>query len=354
MKEKKYTWFVGIDVAKDTLDFSVMKGSMHLCHRTISNDVKSIKLLLAELRVDHKFSVTKSVFCIEKIGLYSNYLLASLHRLKAFVVVKGALHIKRTMGLVRGKSDKIDSKRIAEYAFFHQDSHVPWQPRRQIINQMASLYNMRSRILKAIKMIGMPLKVEGAFIKKSTSAANKKLCERTLAALKLDLTGVDKDLLELVKNDPLLSRLYQIIISVDGLGPQTAFYMLICTNEFKDITSPKQLACFAGIAPFPTESGTIKSKDRVSRIGNSKIKSLLHICAVSAMRSKKGFKDYYEKKKLLEGKPALVVINAIRNKILQRLYACIKKDRLYTAQPPSSPNYAVNLEINLDALEQIV
>ena len=131
-----------------------------------------------------------------------------------------------------------------------------------------------------------------------------------------------------VRKDEHLARLMQIITSVPFIGFITATYIIICTNEFKDITDPKKFACYAGIAPFPKESGLVVRKWRTSHLANKKMKSLLHICAVGAIARNEELKVYFNRK-VKEGKPKRLIINAVRYKLILRVFACLKQDRLF-------------------------
>jgi len=57
-------------------------------------------------------------------------------------------------------------------------------------------------------------------------------------------------------------HLYHIISSVSGIGPVTALQIIISTNEFQDISDPKKLAFYAGVALFEKESGNVIRKAR--------------------------------------------------------------------------------------------
>jgi hypothetical protein len=63
-------------------------------------------------------------------------------------------------------------------------------------------------------------------------------------------------------------------------------------------------------------------------MANKRIKKALHLCAVSSLRHKSAMKLYYERK-VGEGKNKMSVLNAIRNKLLQRIFACVREKRLY-------------------------
>jgi transposase len=158
-----------------------------------------------------------------------------------------------------------------------------------------------------------------------------KTCQRTMTAIENDWAALEIAIDELVSGDEKLKRLKQIIMSVPGVGRVTALQIIICTNEFKNINNPRKFACYAGVAPFKTESGigTDLVRARISHIANKKMKSLLHICALVAIRWDEQIKNYYERKTVTEKKPKMSAINAVRNKLVSIIFACVKKDQLY-------------------------
>ena len=94
-------------------------------------------------------------------------------------------------------------------------------------------------------------------------------------------------------------------------------------------TSAKQLACYCGVAQFDHQSGlSIKGKCKVHSTATKELKRLLHLCALTVIRHKQEFKLYYERNKQ-EGKHAICILNAIRNKIILKVFAVVKHDRPY-------------------------
>ncbi len=113
------------------------------------------------------------------------------------------------------------------------------------------------------------------------------------------------------------------------LGKVTAAQLLVTTNEFKDISDPKKYACYAGVAPYSHESGLFKGKARVSHLANKKVKTLLHLAALTAVRFSKDLKAFYERKVNGEKKNKMSVLNAVRNKLIHRVFACVNQNRKY-------------------------
>jgi transposase len=120
-----------------------------------------------------------------------------------------------------------------------------------------------------------------------------------------------------------------MITSVPGVGLVTATEVIVSTNEFKDIREAKKYACYSGIAPFGYSSGTsIKGKAKVSKMANKHVKKLLQLAAMAAANHDKELKTYFERK-VAEGKNKMAVMNAVRNKLIHRIFACIRNNRKY-------------------------
>jgi transposase len=105
--------------------------------------------------------------------------------------------------------------------------------------------------------------------------------------------------------------------------------LFVFTRGFSAFENGKQLACYCGVVPFNKLSGTsVRYKPGVSPFANKKLKKLLHLCALAALRFDTGLKAYYERK-VAEGKNKMSIINAIRNKLILRIFAVLRDDRSY-------------------------
>jgi transposase len=157
---------------------------------------------------------------------------------------------------------------------------------------------------------------------KATLSINKK----TLTGIRKRLKEADAAIAALVKADALMARQYELACSVPGVGPQTAINMIAFTRCFSMFKSWRKLACFAGIAPFEYSSGSsVRGRTKVSPLANKKLKSLFNMAALSAKKYDLEIKAYYERKRA-EGKPVMSVMNAIRCKVIARVFATINRD----------------------------
>lgn len=324
----KFIYYIGVDVSKNTLDIAIFKGNSFIFHKVIGNNKTAINNFIKSLEALEGFSLSEAVFCMEHTGLYNNPLLVYLHKKKGNIFVESASQIKNSLGNVRGKNDKIDSKRIGEYVYKNREKIKLWKPKRDVLLKLERLTVLRDRLVNVRKQLRVPLQEQEGFVDKSINSLEKRICQRTLNSLESDLKKVDTQIEQLIKEDEQLSGLFGIITSVQSVGAQTAAQIIIRTNEFKDINDPKKFACYSGVAPFAKESGLFKGRGRVSHLANKKMKTLLHMCALVAIVYNTDLKAYY-KRKTEEGKNKMSVINAVRNKLIHRIFNCVNENRKY-------------------------
>lgn len=323
-----FTYFIGTDTSKNELDIAVYKSKELLYHEEISNESKVIRKFLKELNKLEGFSLQEAVFCMEFTGIYNNHFVYELVKKKANVWLEPASRIKKSMGMVRGKNDKLDAIRIGKYAYKNSDEARLWKPRRNVINKLHHFTTLRRRLLTIKNMLSTPLKEMDLYVEKSVSSKCKHFSKRTLNSIEADIKKVEKEIDQLVNEDPEVTRQVELITSINGVGKQTAIGVIVTTNEFKDIRDPKKYACYSGVAPFPYESGMFKGKAKVSHLANKRIKTVLHMAALSAIKYNIDMNRYYERK-LAEGKNKMSIINAVRNKLIHRIFACVQQNRKY-------------------------
>lgn len=325
----EFEFFIGIDVSKNELDFAVQQKDRFLLHREIANEPPAINALIKELSTLPGFSLNKAIFCMEHTGIYNNHALACLYKKKAHICLVAATQIKNSLGNIRGKNDKIDAIRIASYAYDKRDKLRLWEPKREVVQQLAHLATTRLRLITIKKQLKVPLKEHSAFSSVKVARQSVQICSHSLKAVNEDIARADKAIDELIQADTELRRLFSLVTSVSGIGKVTAVQVIIATNEFKDINNPKNFACYCGVAPFTDDSGKVVKKARVSHMANKKVKTLLHLSAIVAIQYNTDLKRFYERKVLEEKKNKMSVINAVRNKLILRIFACVNQNRSY-------------------------
>ncbi len=144
---------------------------------------------------------------------------------------------------------------------------------------------------------------------------------------KIDI--LENEIMLLVENNQVLQKQYDLITSIKGVGMITALTMIAFTHAFNKFPTWRKFACYSGIAPFPYQSGTsIKGKTKVSHLANKRMKALLGNITGSAIQHNTEMKMYYQRR-LEEGKHKMSTQNAIRNKLLARIFAVVQRGTPY-------------------------
>ena len=173
-----------------------------------------------------------------------------------------------------------------------------------------------------------------SFISKTDYAKKSERLNKIITELEKMIDAIDKQIEALINKDDTLSRQHKLLLSVEGVGKNIATKMIVETNGFRNFTDGGSFCCHVGLAPFEYRSGSsIRSKRKVSQKANKDIKKILHLGALSAVRIKNSeLKSYYHRK-VAEGKNKMSVLNAVRGKIVLRMFAVIKNDKLYEKRP---------------------
>jgi len=322
---KTFQTFIGIDISKLSLDVSVIYAGdpVKAVSYKVSNDSKGLMGLIGQMK-QKGIALEDTLFVCENTGIYTTPLMTVLGSQKLHYWVVAAIEIKRSQGLSRGKSDKADAKTIALYGLTHQHKYQPSALPQTSLQQLKLLFTQREKIQKAIALFEQTKENEG-YLPKEVYAVVKKLNQQQIGHLQRALAKIDVQMLDIVKQDDALQKQQVLLTSVPGIGKQTAFYLIITTRSFTCFDNWRQLACYAGVAPFEHSSGTsVRGRTKVSDIADKKMKSLLQMCVLSAVKCDKEIKAYYEKKKA-EGKPGMLVMNNVRAKLLARAFAVVKR-----------------------------
>jgi|SRR5690606_2528247 len=330
---KKYLLFIGIDISKKWIDlaasFDGKEKQMH--HKRFTNDVKGFDAMLKWL--SQLFNVdlqSGALFCMEHTGVYTIPLCAYLEGKQLDYVLESALRIKRSIGIRRGKDDKADAKAIARYVFLnHKDLKVSILPA-QVLVDLKNLLAYRSRLLKQLHAIKVSAEETQKFSISSDSmnwiAENS---EHLVESIKTQLKQVHANIKTLIKGNQEINKVFDLVTSVKGIGLITGLQIIIYTNNFKSFDCSRKFACYIGIAPFHKKSGSsLDIQAKVSPLGHTKIKALLSNGIMAAIKYDKELKSYYQRK-IAEGKNKYKVLNAVKNKLISRVFATVKRGTPY-------------------------
>ena len=323
MKIKEVT---GIDISKLSNEAILHTNQQAL---TFENNRQGFRKLVGWVQKNASCKPEEIMYCFEHTGMYSSQLALFLtEKQHQFCIIPG-LEIKRSLGLQRGKNDKVDAKRIALYGYRRRDEIKPYvMPSKELI-KIRQLLSLRNRLVKNRAGYMVTLKEQTRILVKKENKVLFTVYEKMIRELSKQIGKVEEEINTIVSENSELKKIFDLITSVHNVGPQTALYMIVLSNGFLLFKNSRKFASYAGIAPFQYESGTsIKGKTKVSHLANKKIKALLSSCATSAIRHNPEIRAYYNKK-LKEGKHEMSVKNAVRNKILSRIFAVVNRGTPY-------------------------
>ena len=324
-----YGFYLGIDVSKLTFDYALIDSTGTVpAQGKAGNRPAAARAWAKEMGALLKWGET--LVCMEHSGYYGAHLQNVLHTsTKAAIWVESALRIKRSMGLQRGRSDRADALRIATYCLDFQRKTELWSPTGANTEKLGLLLSHRDRPVRNLQSVRNPLEEEKGFVDSAHHEGAAAVTAPVVEAIEKAIKGYETKIKELLDSDAQLARQAEVISSIPGFSKVITPKLIEVTRGFTRLTDPRQLACYSGIAPFGHSSGTsIKGKTRVSHLANKDIKKMLHLAALVTIR-KKGIMYAYYQRKVAEGKNPMKVINAIRNKLVHILLACIRKDVMY-------------------------
>jgi transposase len=323
--------FIGIDISKATLDVCVLSplDTMDIHYDQFSNSSKGFILLMKWLKQKSEgVAVEDWRVCMENTGIYSLELNYFLHEKGIWQSMENALQIKRSMGVVRGKTDKADSKIIALYAYRFIDKLKPYVLPTGTLLRLRALFVQRERLVSMHSQLLVASQSLKSYPKELVKEIQKQN-ETLLKSLAVQIKAVDKMLKECLQEDEVLQRKSKLIQSIPGIGLQTAAYLLIVSRGMKSFSTAREFACYSGCAPFEHKSGaSIRGKTQVHYLANRKMKMLLHMAAMNAITFNDELKAYYQRK-VGEGKSPMSVLNAVRFKLICRIFSVLKRNEEY-------------------------
>lgn len=319
---------IGADVSKRTLDCVLhdedkqkMLGANHL---KITNDKNGCDELLKWLK-QKKISRKEVLFCMEHTGDYS-YGFAELLAEKGVSFCQiHPMEIKRATATLRGKNDKVDAVRIANYAYRYRDELEPSTLKDKDILRIRDLLNDRKLVVKCrrtFKTIMTEYKNKQECSRYQRAKRNVELCDGQVGE-------IEAELLEIVNGNESLVKTYMLLTSIPGISLVNAFNFIVVTCNFTSFKTARQLAAYCGIAPYEYTSGTSVNKGtHVSKMGNKEIKADLTMAAQAAILWDTDLRLYYTRKRA-EGKSFGCVLNAVKFKLVCRMFAVVKRGTVY-------------------------
>ena len=322
--------WIGIDVSSATLDFALLdeKGT-HLESAQVGNERKAVMKLMGAWRKRYGVMPERSLICMEATGHYTLMLLNMVVAQQWRAWLAHPNDILQSMGIKRVKNDKVDALRIAQYArTFHEKARL-FTAQNLKLDRLKHLITRRKHLVRSRARHRTHITDLNRYMDRQVRIEFDRMDERQIKLEDKLVAHVDDLILDEIKADPQTQWQYDLLRTIPGVGPQLAAYLVAFTDGFARFNTPRQLSCHAGVAPFERSSGSsVRGRTQVSHQADKSLKTLLHMSALVSVREPGELRQYYERKRA-EGKKPILVVNAVRNKLVHRICAVIRNNKPY-------------------------
>lgn len=315
---------LGIDIAKDKFDATLIDENEEIHYRQFNNDEKGFQKLQNWL--DRR--PTEQVHaCMEATNVYWEDLAQFLQESGFSVSVVNPARIKgfAISQLRRNKNDKLDSLVIAQFcAAVNPKEWIPPTP--------------EQRQLRALIR-------HSAALKKTLTAQKNRLATcrdervrqsllRIIEQLEAEIALLQQEIQQHIDTHPALAEQKELLITIKGIGEHTAALLMAEMYDLAEYDSARAAAADAGLTPSHHTSGSsVRRKVRVSKIGKTSVRGGLYWPAITAIRFNPIIKRFAERL-AKKGKAKKVIITAVMRKLLHMAYGVLKN------KTPFDPNYA--------------
>ena len=300
------TSFVGIDVAKESLDLCIMPSETRKSFTYDDNGIQQILKTLPEPET--------CLIVLEATGGYQRRIVADLVDAGHFVSVvnpRNVYHFGKALGNL-AKTDRIDARIIA---LFGQQlrprtvapNHEKQDELQQLVTRRRQLIDLRT--------------AESNRQEQMTSKSVRKSLRKVITLLKKQIDGIEKEIADLLDSDDEFKSKGNVMKSVPGVGDVTATSLLTELPEL-GLLNRQEIASLVGVAPFNHDSGKYRGKRSIYG-GRASIRGVLYMAALTARRCNPVIRAF-AKRLEAEGKPFKVMLVACMRKLLVILNTMIK------------------------------
>lgn len=304
--------FIGIDVAKDSLEVYALVDSGLCPRKSFSNDKKGRAALAAWCK-----RLKPELCCMESTGPYSAPVAFALYEASLSPALANPRFVKSFAKAVgqRNKTDRCDAVLIADYA--KTLGARLWVPPTAQVQKLCALSRRLDSLVRQRNAEGNRLEDE------RLEPLCKESILRHLQFLKQEMDLVQEEMESHVKAFGELKEQIRLLCSIPGIGFRTACAILAETSTGVPFQSAKELCAFAGLCPRKRESGKYTGKTLLSKQGNAKLRKALYMPAIVAIKANPVLKDFYYKL-VQKGKAKMAALGACMKKLLAICFGVLK------------------------------
>lgn len=318
--------FAGFDVSKSSFDVCLLSIDGGATSYRLTYDLPGLKSLI-------KLLPANTPCIMEATGPYYLRLACWLHKHGFVVSVINPLVIRRfsQMRLLRAKTDKADAKMIAAYG--QMERPESWQPPAQHFVSLQQMEAVSDQLIK--QRTAWQNQLEAFEASGMIEASMKKFLLKTIIYINKQLKEIESRMNGLITKH--YGEMSQNLITIPGLGKKSTAVLIVLTAGFSRFKNYKQLSSYVGLSPRIFESGSsVRGKARICKMGMSRIRALLYVCAWSAKKCNQACKQLYERL-VAKGKSKRLALIAVANKLIKQAFCIAIRNTQYDI------NYSKNI-----------
>lgn len=304
----EHSHFVGIDVAKEHLDVHVRPSGEVF---RVTNDDAGITVLTERLR-----AVEPVLVVAEATGGYETSMAVALTAAGLPLVVANPRQV-RDFARGTGQLAKTDTLDAGILALFAERVRPPLRALPDA--QSRALAELVTRRRQLVEMLGAE--------KNRRYMVRERQLQRRVGAhvtwLERELQALERELRDLIRATPVWRENEDLLRSVPGIGPVTAFTLLADLPELGRLTR-REIAALVGVAPMNRDSGALRGR-RMIRGGRAGIRHVLYMATVTAVQFNPALVVFYQR--LRAAHPPKVALIAAMRKLLTILNAIMRDQR---------------------------
>lgn len=304
----------GIDVSAKKLDAKRRRGE-EVSAETFDNDATGHRALL-------KWVGKGARVCMEATGVYHLQLALRLRAGGVEVMVvnpRVAKDFGRALGN-RSKTDKVDAETLLEYV--ERMSFVEWQAPRE------SVLELREHGRRMTELVQNCVDEKNRVHAKGRSRLSRVVLDDVrahVAQLETRLDRIEASAMKLIRSDADLLEQYEILKGVRGVGRRSAILLLSELTVLDPSLTVKQVVAYAGLDPRRCQSGTsVDVPPRISKIGNARLRAILYMNALSAVRHERGARLFFARL-VVRGKKRKQALVAVMRKLLHGIWIVLQR-----------------------------
>ena len=340
-------FFVGIDFSKRKMDVSIVEKDFPeraIAYKQFINNAEGAKKMCEWVEYTTNTSTKlegEVLFCCEHTGSYCLEVCDYLSENGKYIWLGNPLDIKRSMGLVRGKDDVIDSRRIATFAAEKHHKAILYMRPEDSTRALKYLLSIRNTLVGQKKALACQIKENFPKLHNITLLCKiEEKLKQMLDSIINEIKKIEKMMLDIILSNKEYKNTFDILTSMKGVALINAAAIIVFTDNFKRFSfNSRKICTYWGVTPFRNESGdSIRRGTHTSSCHNYWLKAILSEAVLCAIRYNERLKTYFLRL-LAKGKHRNIALNNTKNKLLKTLVAMVRDcktyDENYVSVPPT-------------------